>query len=387
MERYGIRGLLFETLVTNPRLLDLLLRLFDASGFLTDIVLRRPQLIEETVRTGNLGPALDIQAHLAGLARTDAEKLPPGDHVRVYRRAQILRIALRDLLGFAQGAQLQREYSALAEACLLHTQRVLGLDASLTVVAMGKFGGAELSYGCDLDVGFVGDDPGSAAGLVKAMTTQTAEGIVFPVDARLRPEGEAGLLAIPLQSYQRYFENRAQLWEAQALTKARPVSGPAQAAFSSWARETWTRFGQREDLLPGIRRMHARVVRERGGPDDLAAFKTGAGGLMELEFHIQALQMRHAIWEPNTCAAIAALAGAGVIARDDAAARRDDYLFLRRCEAVIRRADNSSISFLPPDLDSRRKVAIRLGFPGREAFLDHYRAVRAGLHAWCSDLA
>jgi glutamate-ammonia-ligase adenylyltransferase len=381
VERYGIRGLLFETLVTHPRLLELLLRLFDASRFLTEIVLRRPQLVEETARTGILGRELDVAAHMAGLGRRE-EDLAPGDWVRVYRRAQILRIALRDILGFAETGQVQREYTALAEACLLHTQRVLGLEEVLTIVAMGKFGGGELSYGCDLDVMFIGDEPGRAAELIKAMTAQTAEGILFLVDARLRPEGEAGLLAVPLESYRRYYRSRAQLWEAQALTKARPIAGPDQAAFATWAREAWGEFARREDVLPGIRRMHERVVRERGGGP--GAFKTGVGGLMELEFQTQALQMRHGIWEPNTVRALDALAKAGVIAAGAAAERGGDYLFLRRCEATIRRVDNASLSTLPPDPAGKRQVAIRMGFAGTDAFLARYQAAREAIHAWCA---
>ncbi len=384
--RYGIRGLLFETLVTHPRLLDLLLRLFDASRFLTDIVLRRPQLIEETARTGALSRELDLNAHLGGLARRE-EDLTPGDWVRVYRREQILRIALRDILGLAGAAEVMREYSALAEACLLHVHRMLGLEETLTVVAMGKFGGAELSYGCDLDVVFVGAEPARAVELVKAMTAQTAEGIVFPVDARLRPEGESGVLAVPIESYRQYFQGRAQLWEAQALTRARPIAGPGQAEFANWARETWAEFARREDVVPGIRRMLERVVHERAGREGAIAFKTGIGGLMELEFHLQALQMRHAVWEPNTLRALDALAAAGVLGAGDAAARRDDYLFLRRCEAVVRRVENSSVSTLPSDPAGQRQVAIRLGFASREEFLARFESVRAAIHTWCSIIA
>ena len=386
VERYGIRGLLFVSLVTNPRLLELLLRLFDSSRFLTDIVLRRPQLIEETARTGMLGRELDVAAHLEGLGRREEKGLAEGDWVRVYRRAQILRIALRDILGFAEIAQVQREYTALAEACLLHTLRTLGLETSLTVVAMGKFGGSELSYGCDLDVVFVGDEPARAAELIKAMTAQTAEGIVFPVDARLRPEGESGQLAAPLERYRQYFQDRAQLWEAQALTKARPIAGPGQGAFLEWARECWAGFGRRTDLLAGIRKMHERVVRERAGREGALAFKTGVGGLMELEFHTQALQMRHAIWEPNTVRALAALAGAGVIAAQAAAGRERDYLFLRRCEAVIRRVDNSSVSTLPASAGGQGQVAIRMGFAGLEEFLARYEGAREGIHEWCTGI-
>jgi glutamate-ammonia-ligase adenylyltransferase len=386
VERYGIRGLLFETLVTNPRVLDLLLRLFDASRFLTDIVMRRPQLVEETTRTRNLGRELDVAGHLERLGRREETRLSEGDWVRVYRRAQILRIGLRDLLGLAGVSQVQREYTALAEACMLHMMRALGLDDRLTVVGMGKFGGREVSYGCDLDVVLVGDDAAAAAELVKGMTAQTAEGIVFPVDARLRPEGKAGLLAIPLEGYRRYFQNRAQLWEAQALTKARPIAGPQHREFEAWARDAWAEFGNREDVLGGVRRMHERVVRERAGKDGLLAFKTGVGGLMELEFHVQALQMRHAIWEPNTVRALVALAEAGAIPPAGVAEMETNYLFLRRCEAVIRRVDNSSLSTLPADEGGQRQVGVRVGFAGREDFLTRYKEARERIHAWCTGI-
>ena len=386
VDRYGIRGLLFETLITNPLLLDMLLRLFDASRCLTHILLRRPQLLEETTRTGILGRSLDVPAHLAGLAHREEDRLPPGDWVRVYRSAQILRIALRDILGFAGLAQIHAEYSALAEACLIHMQGVLGLGETLTIVAMGKLGGEELSYGCDLDVVFIGDQPGRAADLIKAMTAQTSEGSVFPVDARLRPEGESGLLAVPLESYRQYFQSRAQLWEAQALTKARPIAGPGQQAFATWARETWAEFGRRDDVLGRIRQMHHRVVRERSGREALLAFKTGVGGLMELEFHIQALQMRHALWEPNTLRALSALAGARIIPAGDATDRAGDWLFLRKCEAAVRRMDNSGAATLPSDLPEQRHLALRMGFPSSEAFLSRCQAAREAIHAWCSAL-
>ncbi len=92
------------------------------------------------------------------------------------------------------------------------------------------------------------------------------------------------------------------------------------------------------------------------------------------------------IWEPNTVRALAALAGAGVIAAEAASARGGDYLFLRRCEAVIRRADNSSVSNLPVDPVEQRRIAIRMGFADREEFLSRYRAVREAIHGWCASL-
>ena len=381
VERYGIRSLLFEALVMHPRLLELLVRLFDSSRFMTDIVLRRPGLIEEIAREGLLGERFGITEYLAGLERNE-ESLPWPDWVRAYRRSQILRIFLRDVLSFASIEEVQGEYSALAEACLAFVQGRLELTDRFAVVAMGKFGGREISYGCDLDVVFVGSDPDAAAKLIKAMTEVTAEGLVFPVDPRLRPEGTAGVLAVPVSRFEEYFEGRAQFWEALALTKSRPISGPPElrTAFEEFSQRTWRRFGQRPDAVEQIKAMHARVVKERAGSDDLRDFKTGCGGLMEAEFCVQAMQMRHGIWEQNTVAAIAALGAAGVFPKADVDELRAAYLFLRRVEAVIRRIENSGASALPSQEPEQRHVAVRLGFPSREAFLERYTQVRTAIH-------
>jgi len=379
VERYGIRGTLFEMLVTHPRLLELLVRLFDASRFLTDIVLRRPQLIEELTRGDTLGKSYAVADYLAGLAQNE-ERLGWMDGVRVYRRAQILRIALRDILGFADLERVQSEYSALAEACVIFVQRELGLDDSLTAVAMGKFGGCELSYGCDLDVIFLGENVAGTAELIKAITARTNEGIVFPLDARLRPEGVAGLLTIPLDSYEAYFQNRAQLWEAQALTKSRPISGPLQNEFARWSRQTWRRFGACDDLFEKIRAMHARIVRERSSSQDLLEFKTGSGGLMELEFLTQALQMRHNVWEPNTPRALTLLGERSILPLETARELTAHYFFLRKIEAVIRRVENSSASTLPSSEFDQLILARRLGFAKAEEFFDSYRGARDSIH-------
>jgi len=387
VEKYGIRSLLFEALVVHPRLLELLVRLFDSSRFMTDIVLRRPGLIEEIAREGLLGQRFGVPEYLTGLAR-NLENLPWQDWVRAYRRSQILRIFLRDVLSFASIEEVHAEYSALAEACVAFEHRQLGVADRFAVVAMGKFGGRELSYGCDLDVVFVGNDPDAAARLIKSMTGTTAEGIVFPVDARLRPEGVAGVLAIPVSAFEEYFQERAQFWEAQALTKSRPISGPPelQAAFAEFAQRTWRRFGAQPDAVQQIKAMHARVVKERAAGDDLPDFKTGRGGLMEAEFCIQAMQMRHGIWKQNTVAAMEALRSNGILADAQAASLRSSYLFLRRVEAVIRRVENSSVSTLPAHETEQRQVAIRLGYANREEFLARYSEARAAVHEAVSAL-
>jgi glutamate-ammonia-ligase adenylyltransferase len=371
VERYGSRGLLYETLLVNPRVLEVLVRLFDASRAMTDIVLRRPQLLEEIARGGGLGESFDLREYLAGLERND-EGLAWQDGLRAYRRSQFLRIGLRDLLGFADVREVQSEYSALAEACVVFALRQLGLEDTLTVVAMGKFGGKELGYGADLDVVFIGSNNTGASELMRALGTITAEGRAFPMDARLRPEGDKAPLTCSLESYEDYFAHRGQLWEAQALTKARPIGGPEQDEFLETAKRIWRRFGTRENLFPEIASMHERIRKERVS-DEMLDFKTGRGGLMQIEFFIQAQQMRAGLWANNTLEALAGLE----IDAGPAIAR--DYLFVRKVEGVLRLADDTSVSQLPKDELEQQRLAIRCGFNSRDSFLEAMENARENI--------
>ena len=382
MDRYGARGLLLETLLRNPRLLELLVRLFDASRFMTDIVLRRPQLVEEVARGGGLGAPPGVDEHLRGLDRNE-EDLSWEDRVRAYRRAELLRIGLRDVLGLAGLREVQCEYSALAEACLIFVQKQLGVAEELTIVAMGKFGGRELSYGADLDVIFIGQNVKAAAAIVHAMTHVTAEGLVFPMDARLRPEGEAGPLACSLAGYEDYFKKRAQVWEAQSLSKARPISGPQQEEYLVFAQRVWRVFGERDDLFTEISAMHERVLKERARQDDLLEFKTGRGGLVQLEFFIQAHQMRSNVWQPNTLEALETLSKQDILPQTCAEKLSASYLFLRRCEAVLRRVEDKPVSTLPASPDEQRHLAVRCGYPEVNAFFADYRAARSSIAELC----
>ncbi len=378
VERYGSRGLLFETLLRSPRVLELLVRLFDASAFMTEIVLRRPQLIEEIARGGGLSEGRSAEEHLAGLARNE-EGLPWQDAARGYRRAEVLRIGLRDILRLASVREVQAEFSSLAEACVIFAQEKLGLAEKLTVIAMGKFGGRELAYGADLDVVFLGD-PAGAASLMRTLSAQTAEGSIFRVDARLRPEGESGPLALTRAAYEGYFARRAQVWEAQALTKARVISGPQKAEAQAAIQGIWRRFGEREELGAELRAMQARIVRERGGGE--LDFKTGPGGIMQVEFFTQYHQMRSGIWEPNTFEALGKLAEVvGPVTSE----LREGYEFLRRVEAVLRRMDDAPVSRLPAEEGTLEQMARRCGFGRKVEFLGEMERVRkrvGELAAW-----
>jgi glutamate-ammonia-ligase adenylyltransferase len=378
VDGYGIRGLLFETMLASPKLLELLVRLFDASAIFSEVVIRRPQLIEEITRGKTLVLSLSKEQFLEGLNRND-EDLPPLEWVRVYRRSAVVRILLRDILGIASQEDLQLEMTHLGEACLEYCCLQLDGPEEITVLALGKFGGRELLYGADLDVVFIGNDVSAGERLIQAMGAKTAEGRVFPLDARLRPYGEKGVLVTPLAAYREYFDHRAQFWEAQALTKARAVYGSEAHSLNAAVAEIWKRWSAQGELKAEIEKMYRRIVKERAKGDDLLYFKTGKGGLIGIEFLVQYHQMKHQVQETNTLQAIGKLTG--VLDPNESAVLRLTYSFLRRIESVLRRVSNSSISQLPASAEELRVLAIRMGFAGRQEFLDEYTARRSQAEA------
>ena len=379
VQAYGLRSRLFELLVVNPRLLELLIKTLDASQFAADLLVRRPHLLEDITRERGLDQTASLTHHLSNLqviARSEAAL----DDVRSYRQTQLLRILLRDVLGLSDTTSICRERSVLAEACLITVNRMLSGD-ELTIIALGKFGGEEISYGADLDVLFVADDDRQAQKLLSAMAQPSAEGTLPRVDVRLRPEGEKGPLVGSIDAYRRYYAGRAQLWELQALTRARPIIGPRQEEFMTLAQKVWCQAGQHRELFAKIDDMLERIRRERGTGSDFLDFKTGSGGMIEAEFLVQALQMRSGSWEPNWQRALALLEQRQLISKTDATAMANAYDLLRHCELVLRRFDNKSVSSLPGDSAEQAKLAKRVGYKELDTFATEYRKARDTLHA------
>src|SRR5436190_10272957 len=179
VEGYGLRSLFFELLVANPRLLELVVKTFDASRFAGDLLIRRPQLLEDITRDPTFDEPRSVAENLRRLDSLGANtnNLDP---IRAYRQRQMLRIILRDVLGLLQPAATFAELADVAEACLAFVARLVASE-QLTIIALGKFGGREISYGADLDVLFVGKDVRAAQNLMTAMAQPTAEGNIWPL--------------------------------------------------------------------------------------------------------------------------------------------------------------------------------------------------------------
>jgi [glutamine synthetase] adenylyltransferase / [glutamine synthetase]-adenylyl-L-tyrosine phosphorylase len=379
VEAYGLRSLLFELLVTNPRLLKLLTKTFDASRFAGDLLIRRPQLLEEITHDESIDASMSVADHLRRLNSLGGtrENLDP---VRTYRQTQLLRLVLRDVLGLVDLRLLFAELSHLAEACLLFLNQLLG-DDELTIIALGKFGGREINYGADLDILFVGNAERIAQNLMVAMAQPSGEGNISVLDARLRPDGEKGPLVSSLEGFENYYRQRAQLWEIHALTRARPLTGPLQQSYIGMVQSVWRDVARQPHLFDKIDNMLLRIRHDRSSGTDFLDFKTGEGGLIEAEFLVQALQMRTGIWDPNWRTTLNSLRDNGSISDDEAGVVVRSYELLRRCETVLRRWEIKNVSVLPADSNEQRKLALRLGYESTEVFSKEYVDARGAIHA------
>ena len=263
------------------------------------------------------------------------------------RRSEFTRIAARDVLGLADFEGTASSLTALAEAVLESALDTVEPSVPFAVVAMGRFGGAELSYGSDLDVLLVYDGSTAehfaaaeqtAVELLLFVNGTTPAERIFAVDAGLRPEGRDGPLARSLEGYRTYHRRWAQTWERQALLRARVVAGDAEVGrrFMALADDVlWSRPVTDEQIRE-IRRMKARVERERIPPGDDPQFhlKLGRGSLSDVEWTAQLLQLRSGVAAPGTMEALRRLAAASAIRADDAAVLGEAYRF---CEQVRNR--------------------------------------------------
>jgi len=369
-----------DELVENHLMRDGLIAVGCASRSLVAAIVNDAALLDALRAEAVLSSERDEPTYRAsfGAFRDDSDPLR---RLRRWKRREYLRIASRDLLGLADLPAVGRELAGLAAVCLEAALVIAEPRGPFAVIGMGKLGGGELNYASDVDVLFVHDGETSVAeqvarSLLAAMTTPTANGIVFRTDADLRPEGRAGALTRNLGSYEAWYERWARPWEFQALIKARPIAG--DPALGEQFMELSQRFVWREELDPDAvreaRAMKARAEAEmtRRGLDDREV-KRGRGGIRDIEFAVQLLQLVHGRHDPSirsagTLDALSQLAQNGYIEEADAARLAEAYIFLRTVEHRLQLWEEQQTHTLPTDITARTRLARVLGYrDSREA--------------------
>jgi glutamate-ammonia-ligase adenylyltransferase len=381
-ERYGTRQQFFNSCASNPQFFRILAVLFDRSTFIFELLAAHPEIAEEVLRPEVLRKRMDA-AGLAGQLAAGPSGQGHADWLWLFVKAEQVRYAIGELLGFLDIEEVESCLSLLADAVLIQVLRELDPQQRLLLVALGKYGGAELTFGSDLDLLFVAADTDAAAAeavireLQRLLRHGGPLGAIFEVDLRLRPHGDAGPLSTTPAVLRAYHAGiSAQPWERQLLTRARIVTGPPDLASDIGAFVTGLLYSAPlgESAAAAMWAMRGRIERERDAvsPPE-RAFKTGAGGLVDFEFLVQLLQLRHghaypALRQPGTRRGLRALASAGLISQEAAARLLDNYDFLKRIEILLRGDANRSVSVMGATPEARTPLARWLGFAGEEAF-------------------
>ena len=331
-----------------------------------------------------------------------AEKL---DMLRKFKNTDEVRIGYIDILGYVSPGEASRSLSNLADVSLVCALKIAGdevcrvygrpvcrtdgkvSDAGFCIVGMGKLGGEEITYGSDLDIVFLYSGDGETDGkqsisnheffthlsskTMSALTSMTREGSVFKVDVRLRPSGSKGPLSQSITAFRGYIEEHADIWELQSLTRARVAAGD-----ESLGREVidcihsvlYRDNRSPDDLVPAIRnmrkRMEAEVSRENNEYYDI---KAGEGGIVDIEFIVQYLQLLHGVKYPsirvtNTLTALESLYRENLLAKDQYSILKKSYIYLRTLESRLRVVQNQASHLLSKSHDRLTSLAMRMGY-------------------------
>jgi [glutamine synthetase] adenylyltransferase / [glutamine synthetase]-adenylyl-L-tyrosine phosphorylase len=300
--------------------------------------------------------------------------------LRRAKRARLMQIAAFDLCGEAPLEEVGRALSDLADGCLEATLVHLVAPTGLGVIAMGKLGGRELNYVSDIDVVFVAQGDLDAAtraaeDLLSGLGGVSAEGRAYVIDPNLRPQGRSGALVRSLEGFLEYYKRWAQPWEFQALLKARAAAGNQQLGKALVDRTRPLVFPSEVDAerVASIRKMKKRVEEHalkslrRTRASETDDVKLGPGGIRDIEFAVQLLQLVHGGSNPSvttasTLDALPVLADGGYIAEDDAAGLSVAYRWLRNVEHRLQLYQERRVHRLPLDPTERARVAHVMGF-------------------------
>ena len=374
---------LLGALSDDDELRQRLLVVLGTSEALGEFVARHPEALDDLAADTLSRSPLPLEA-----MRRTMETASSADELRVLYRRMLLGIAARDLTALTSFEESSAELADLALAALGAALRIAQADEAdadacrLAIIAMGKTGGRELNYLSDVDVIFVyepaagADDQVAVQAATRLASTtmrlcseHTGEGVIWEVDANLRPEGRDGPLVRSVASHVAYYERWATTWEFQALLKARFAAGDADVAqdyLDAVSPMVWS-VSTRDNFVPDVRSMRRRVIENIPSRRRDRELKLGAGGLRDVEFAVQLLQLVHgradeSLRSPTTLSALRALIDGGYVGRRDGAAMEEAYEFLRTLEHRIQLYRLRRTHMVPEEAEDLRRIGRSMGF-------------------------
>jgi [glutamine synthetase] adenylyltransferase / [glutamine synthetase]-adenylyl-L-tyrosine phosphorylase len=396
----GERNSLYTLLNESPEVLQLLIRVLSSGPFLAEFLCRRPEFFDLVNRLDDLQKRKSLHEFRSQLRQSleyEATLEASQTALRRFQQTELFRIGVKDILGQLQRAQVGNQLADLAGVCLEATIDIgthelatqfgkhfpLWIKDHFAVLALGKLGGNDLSYNSDLDLIFfywvedLSDTTQTQLRLVKLIETidgilnvSRGEGSIYKIDLRLRPDGKKGELVVALHKYQEYLASRAEPWERLALVRHRFLTAGSQTRvrlqklIEGYVYQPRLEVSDVTELL----RIRQRMETELGKENQNKRFhlKAGVGGLVDIEFATQLLQLKygHHFQElriPNTLAALRRLKQLGLIRNDQYETLRDSYEFLRLVENRLRVAFPYSSNSVDRDPKNLKRIGRLLG--------------------------
>ncbi|MBL4634320.1 MAG: bifunctional [glutamate--ammonia ligase]-adenylyl-L-tyrosine phosphorylase/[glutamate--ammonia-ligase] adenylyltransferase, partial [Kofleriaceae bacterium] len=423
ISRFGQWSSIWAMMADNPNLLRLIASVFGTSVYLSKRFISHPELFDFLLTAGSANAYCGREDLAESLAAreidTTEDREDAWSALADYKNSEVLRIGLADIAGAIDPLEVCTQLSDVAELCVLAGLSLVrddllprygvlrdseGEPVELTVLAMGKLGGRELGYASDLDLVFVYSSGGESDGkheldaatycsriaqrLMRGLHSLHPGGRLYEIDTRLRPNGSKGLLVSGLPAWKQYHTTSARVWEQQSLTKLRTVAGSEHLGQKVEAVARECIYGER-DFTDGfiaseIQTMRDRIWTELVAPQKKIDLKAGHGGLIDIEFTAQYLQLRHGakyseLHTPSTIEALSQASALGLALEEDCQLLIEGYHFLRRLEHRLRIVHDRSEHYFPDDPIELDKLARRIGYPDSDL-------LREDLQRWKTDI-
>lgn len=381
-----------QFLAANPRAIEILVKLFVNSQFLTEILLRQPEYLERLTghkRIADFKSREDFRLGAQQALGDTTELRERFEALRTYQHWELLRICACDNFGLLDLKSVTIQLSLLADAIVQTALSIvgesLGVDLNdFVVLAFGKLGGEELNYSSDIDLVFIArGDAGRywevSQQLIRGLNDSVSGSFLYRVDMRLRPWGNSGPLVTTLDSYVEYLAHDSELWEKQALLKARPIAGTLEIGYAFLEKADRFLFqASVEATRNNIRVMKAKIeagLKQKGREN--RNVKSGQGSIRDIEFVTQFLQLRHGrdnrhVRSIGTLDGLIRLADLNFIRADEFRQLTTAYILLRKIEHTLQLLHYKQVHSLPEDERELAYLARRLDFPNSETFLVSY---------------
>ncbi|MFC2149284.1 bifunctional [glutamate--ammonia ligase]-adenylyl-L-tyrosine phosphorylase/[glutamate--ammonia-ligase] adenylyltransferase [Candidatus Auribacterota bacterium] len=416
----GARSVFYKLLDENRNIIKLLISLGGNSQYLSDILAARPDILSQIVMPGALDKdktSGDMSGEITRRIGTLTDYNEKINELRRYKNGELVRVGVRDILCLCPIKSILADLSNIADALLSHCY-VIGREelekkygkpvvkagkkrsaSEFAVFGMGKLGGREPGYSSDLDIIFVYSGDGEtesderkitnqefysklAQKIIKELSETTSEGFLYKIDTRLRPGGMSEVMVPSLEGYRNYYGTRSMTWEKQALTKIRFICGDEALAgdfmdlISKYVYGSPLTSGESKEIFD--MRMKMEKERVKPGERDIH-IKLGTGGIVDIEFIAQVLQLRHGnkdkgIRGSNTLEAMRSLKDKKFLSTGDFMLLNNGYVFMRMIENKLRIVSNHSVDTLPKDEEKLRMLIKRLGsmVEGPKEFVGEY---------------